>query len=987
MNAIRKKLLISSLQINFKYQKGIDGILSKFVKDEEKANAIKSSLTKTDVFEVLLHLIGTGELFDYGFEYVVVDIWKTLSSEQQQQIFRTMFSDENKKQTYKLLRNSFVHQLTEYSMGELLYDLSFLNNLPGLSGKNGILYEVIRPEYQNLDYNRIFADDLLLDYYINETDVFKFYNARNIAFSEEQLKTLLEKGVLWVIGKSQLRNDIDFIENIIMKYPEKVGKPFIMGLPEEVKNNRRVVLSLLLSNAPNFDLLADKQTIKDNLYLLKTQDKTSKMTNPNYIYDKKLYILATMNDHYRDGFINWHSGVDGRMIWDLLTEEEKNIFGLTYHQIDELESKIDSIGLSSDSNSIINRMKFYKIMKINNEVLNLDISNAQIESVLNQNPNIINVLAKQNELDKIAANNLYYAIVNDTLDVFLDFCDLGIATKVNMSLINKDLVQRVGYDIIRNVSLYPESFYYLLMLDKNGKLDIYKQMLKVVDNLPLDKVRVSNILLYTCTSFEKFIQQMIQNNELNAENILMLINMTQSFSLVDSSKCNSIKEYYEKSNEFCDKNILTTINPLISRELFCQRFFGSGYEQTIEFYDSFACSKDKINDLNIRNVFDILEKLKNCEDIEIIKVAYRNLQQANFKLDAVGLFALTEQLKKEIIGDLVVNTINNENQNNVIDFTGKEFNCLIHVMGAYGAIVPADNMYESWNSNIKIDNTGICTSLLNENYFGHARTNDHSVILGFDNISSSEIQLMGPYDLYSRAYGLETFSGRGPKYYNSNDLVNNTRAHYNEVVINRNLPGGQKRQPSYILCFDTINNESKKASEQFGVPIVFVDVKKHLEIKLQEMETLKQSFVSTQSVETMKKIINMQETMRCGLLANNEELAKKIFNSENVTSNILFLIENSKELETLNELEILLNNEKDRVIDKSDYRNIAFNGDLDFIFEQLNIKKQKLSNSNSLSEFKNAREKQMQQDQIIREQQLAGLTQEMIETKEGHSLK
>ena len=60
---------------------------------------------------------------------------------------------------------------------------------------------------------------------------------------------------------------------------------------------------------------------------------------------------------------------------------------------------------------------------------------------------------------------------------------------------------------------------------------------------------------------------------------------------------------------------------------------------------------------------------------------------------------------------------------------------------------------------------------------------------------------------------------------------------------------------------------------------------------------------------------------------------------------------------------------------------------MDFLFEQLNIKKQKLSNSNSLFEFKNARETQMQQDQIVREQQLATLTEEMVETKEGHSLK
>lgn len=41
----------------------------------------------------------------------------------------------------------------------------------------------------------------------------------------------------------------------------------------------------------------------------------------------------------------------------------------------------------------------------------------------------------------------------------------------------------------------------------------------------------------------------------------------------------------------------------------------------------------------------------------------------------------------------------------------------------------------------------------------------------------------------------------------------------------------------------------------------------------------------------------------------------------------------------------------------------------------------------STQEFQEARERQMQQDQVVREQQLAGLTQEIVETKEGHSLK
>ena len=41
----------------------------------------------------------------------------------------------------------------------------------------------------------------------------------------------------------------------------------------------------------------------------------------------------------------------------------------------------------------------------------------------------------------------------------------------------------------------------------------------------------------------------------------------------------------------------------------------------------------------------------------------------------------------------------------------------------------------------------------------------------------------------------------------------------------------------------------------------------------------------------------------------------------------------------------------------------------------------------NLQQFKEARERQMQQDQIIREQQLSGLNREMSESKEGHTLR
>lgn len=43
--------------------------------------------------------------------------------------------------------------------------------------------------------------------------------------------------------------------------------------------------------------------------------------------------------------------------------------------------------------------------------------------------------------------------------------------------------------------------------------------------------------------------------------------------------------------------------------------------------------------------------------------------------------------------------------------------------------------------------------------------------------------------------------------------------------------------------------------------------------------------------------------------------------------------------------------------------------------------------TNNLQQFKEEREKQMQQDQVVRKEQLSNLTQEIVETKEGHSLR
>ena len=57
------------------------------------------------------------------------------------------------------------------------------------------------------------------------------------------------------------------------------------------------------------------------------------------------------------------------------------------------------------------------------------------------------------------------------------------------------------------------------------------------------------------------------------------------------------------------------------------------------------------------------------------------------------------------------------------------------------------------------------------------------------------------------------------------------------------------------------------------------------------------------------------------------------------------------------------------------------------ISSEIVVEMEKKKNNRNLQEFQEARTRQMQRDQFVREQQLVGLTQEMVETKEGHRLK
>ncbi len=975
MNAIRKKILISSLNINYRFNRSLSKILSIFTK-----NDILDSINSDALLKILLKMIETREFFDvYDELYEIEPIISSLNNDQKRQFYEKIIRSQNPPidlfSDYSVMSDCTVEVL-----GELLYDIDFLNCLPksGDFIKFPIGISKLSDCRNQMDILKIINNKDLFTFYSKYTDLLRneINNVSNL--SEEQIKQLIIDKNYWALKYTDLKYDESFIQKLIMDCP-KAAPAILKELPDSVKNSKNIKLALLICK--RVDLIDEMELKKENLYNafideMKNQFQTGVLKCKDLNIDVVLYSILV-----RD--IGRASKVDGeyiREIYENCTDDEKKNIRLSYPNLEldvELKNEIENISLNN-----LNSKKIRNILYLNNKVFNHKISEEQIDSFIKENSVLVNKLIHISNFysyEKIA-NNLYHSICNGTTDLFEFFLDSGKAELVCMYYITPELVNKLGKELIAQIAIYPENFYFLLTLEKEGKLELYKELVKKFQNVPIDKVRVNNTLIYSCIAFPNLIKKLLETNSLNYEEIL---NITQSPTIVSIDNLNSIEEYYQVLQQFCDKNISTTTNISVLKELICQRFFRTSFNYVLEFYNSFKDSVHNIKDDQVKQLLNKIENIINSDNLEQLKSIYFDILNSNLTNNFTNLLNLTNILKEEVIGTIAKGDYSNVSE--VIDMTGKNFEMLVHVVGAYGATIPADNMYESWNSNLVIENTGICTSLLNDNYFGHAKRDKNSVIFGFSSVSALDVQMMATYDLSSNAYGMKSNSFRSSSYLSPSDLLINSRSPHNEVVINRNLTNGQKRQPDYILCFDTINRESKRASKQFGIPIVFIDVKKHLQIKLQEIDALKQSFVSTQSIEIMKKIINMQETIRCGLLANNEDLAQSLFNSKNITSNILFLIENIKELETLDQLEIILNSEKDRSIDEGDNKNIVFSGDLDLIFERLNKKRQELSDSKALLEFKNARENQKQQDQVIREQQLTKL--EIVETKEGHSLK
>lgn len=187
-----------------------------------------------------------------------------------------------------------------------------------------------------------------------------------------------------------------------------------------------------------------------------------------------------------------------------------------------------------------------------------------------------------------------------------------------------------------------------------------------------------------------------------------------------------------------------------------------------------------------------------------------------------------------------------------------DFNMLVTVLDAYGGGEGVyENYAEQWNTNKYAQNQRICTTYIGNNSLKPVKRNN-CVIYGFTEFPNSSLVKMAPYDIVSKNDGLVTTSSRDVMCMDPKSLINNTRR-YNEIDIERTDENGEKIQPSYIICFaksmDEVNEESKKAAAQFGIPIILIDREKIAEKEAAKVDETLQRFVEEKDISLIDNIV------------------------------------------------------------------------------------------------------------------------------------
>jgi len=331
------------------------------------------------------------------------------------------------------------------------------------------------------------------------------------------------------------------------------------------------------------------------------------------------------------------------------------------------------------------------------------------------------------------------------------------------------------------------------------------------------------------------------------------------------------------------------------------------YESYLEKSRNGNLSLEEENELKSLTIFRNISELLEIKDTAALVRVFDELDkdEANKDCEFAAMSVLEENMKRVYSKDLQKNTytLNEKDKIDKVDgidvYSPKEFKMFVHVVSAFGKyeLIEKENTEisakERWNLTDNAVNHILCTSYIGNDNMCYARKNEEKsnqeekVIFGFSDISNTEIIMASQTDIGSQTTDMNSNQSYFLSRFRLADkIIKKCRHGHNEVDLERRQKNNKSSniQPEYIVCFDEINESSKKAAKDFNIPIVLINKREVAKHQNEKLNKAIQTFKKTKQPEILEEIIDLYQCARNSFAFGDKDkaLGKEFFSPESM---------------------------------------------------------------------------------------------------------
>ena len=671
---------------------------------------------------------------------------------------------------------------------------------------------------------------------------------------KKELKEILKSGI---DVKFAFLNDVFEIEDIT----------------EILKHNKNMASNLNYRAFDEQELIKLKDYAFNNeKYLLQVLSTREYDGNMNDEYTKlQLEMLSNIKDNYI--FNNLSILKDINVIKDLIKTQNK-------------QSLLKAVPL---------------FIKKGNQVDSIIENNLDKESLLyyDSSGKLLELYESINEenLKKVGYEHYKNSLIGDFFDN-IERINENKETLLKLKESNPHIMITMNYkilDVLKGKSLEYFSRYKDLKrlndFNESGKKLVNKIVNRVLESREYQEELIDKCLRYVSKLSEKSIEKLLEEE---VDKIIYLINKdsialkgdVSSFGYDEKEYCDNVIRTSENIEECLDAFFREKCKLDLDSARRLVRVYGSDIEGLKKAYPN----NEKV--IKSINMLENIKKLLKISDKEKIVDFYNSTKSVdNYSFPVV----LEENLKlaynKEIISSLYKAKEEECIAPNVYEVKG-DFKMLVSVIGAFVENKDSvNNPSENWNDKEKLENHGICTSLIANNNLSFVYS-PGKLVYGFNSLEDNSLLKVASYDLGTTSDSVQINSFYEEQYKTSSEIIDHVRSGHSELLLERReAVSNNKRQPDYIVAIDTIRDMDRKAAKEFNIPIVLIKSEKIAYQESVKLFDLYQKILENPSSDKIDMLIKAYHNNYSGLLSVNPKLNKKYFNPKKFEKMLKDIIE------------------------------------------------------------------------------------------------